>query len=56
MNSMTTEELIKWVKECPECAASKIEILQLDLEQYKIVLKENEAEIRRLENELARAR
>jgi hypothetical protein len=56
MNFDSTEDLIEWVKDCPECAASKIEILQLDLQQYKILLRDNEAEIRRLENELSRAR
>lgn len=54
MNFDNTEDLIKWVKECPECAASKIEILQLDIEQWKLVAKEHESEIRRLENELTR--
>lgn len=50
----STEDLIKWIKDCPECAASKIQILQMDLDQWKSIVKEQQTEIHRLENELAR--
>ena len=46
------EELIKWVKECPECAAAKIERLQIDLEEWKSMAKHYESENIRLGNQI----
>ena len=48
------ETLLEWATRCPECAVAKMEILQMDLDEWKLIAKDRETEIHRLENELAR--
>jgi hypothetical protein len=48
------QNLLEWVTKCPECAVAKIEILQMDLDEWKLIAKDREIEIHRLENALTR--
>jgi hypothetical protein len=52
--NQSKEELLEWVTKCPECAVAKIEILQMDLDEWKLIAHYREQEIHRLENALAR--
>ena len=52
--SQNEETLLQWATRCPECAVAKIEILQMDLDEWKLIARDRETEIHRLENELAR--
>jgi FtsZ-binding cell division protein ZapB len=52
--SQSKEALLAWVTECPECAVAKIEILQMDLDEWKSIANYREQEMHRLENQLAR--
>ena len=52
--SQSKEDLLAWVTECPGCAVAKIEILQMDLDEWKLIAKDREIEIHRLENALSR--
>ncbi len=52
--NQSKEELLEWVTKCPECAVAKIEILQMDLDEWKSIAQYREQEMHRLENALAR--
>jgi len=52
--SQSKEDLLAWVTECPACAVAKIEILQMDLDEWKLIARDREIEIHRLENALSR--
>jgi len=52
--SQSKEALLAWVTECPERAVAKIEMLQMDLDEWKLIAHHREQEIHRLENALAR--
>jgi hypothetical protein len=52
--SQDSEDLLAWVIKCPECAVAKIEILQMDLDEWKLIAHHHEQEIHRLGNALTR--
>ena len=52
--SQSKKTLLEWTTRCPECAVAKIEILQMDLDEWKLIAQHREQEIHRLENALAR--